>query len=289
MSMELGRIAPSADPMTRILDGRPLPSLVDLTGRSERASRLILVVTIGLGRPRAVRHAQMPRRERSCSAWSARRRSGRCSSPRSSCAPTASPSWTATQRDPFVAFAAAMLLLVAPHLTALAGSPTSHLLYGYEWLTGCLAAAFGAAAFLITIRDLTPGRALDALFLAAIGATTAGLVAWMAVVALVDADVIGARPPFELLGLVVLDLCVVGLGLQAVHLRAGGRRGGRLFLLAWTFVLVADVSDVLADVTELPLVAGPMLAVGLLVHGLFCAAALQPRLHASPPSRSTAC
>jgi diguanylate cyclase (GGDEF)-like protein len=275
MSMELGRIAPSADPMTRILDGRPLPSLVDLSARSEWASRLILGVTIGLAglalsaTPNAASRTFVLGLVGASSFGALLFASVQLRAHRT-------PSWTATQRDPFVAFAAAMLLLAAPHLTALAGSPTNHLLYGYEWLTGCLAAGFGATAFLITIRDLTPGRVLDALFLAAIGATTAGLVAWMAVVALVDADVIGARPPFELLGLVVLDLCVVGLGLQAVHLRAGGRRGGRLFLLAWTFVLVADVSDVLADVTELPLVAGPMLAVGLLVHGLFCAAALNP-------------
>jgi diguanylate cyclase (GGDEF)-like protein len=183
-------------------------------------------------------------------------------------------SWTASQRDPFLAFAAAIVFLAAPHVAAVVQDPTSHVLLGYGWLTGGLAAMLGATGFLITIRDLTPGRALDALFLAAIGATTTVLVASMAVLSVVDAEVSISRAAFGLLGLVVLDLWVVGLGLQALHLRAGARRGSWLFVLAWNFVLITDVSDLLVELTGAPIAGGPAVVAGLMIYALFAAAAV---------------
>lgn len=184
------------------------------------------------------------------------------------------PSWTTRQRDPFLAFAAALAVLIAPHLlTAVADGPTSHMVHGYGWLTGGLAAILAATGFLIMIRDLTPGRALDALFLSAIGATAAGLSAWVVVLRLFEAELIST---LELLGPAVLDLFVVGLGLQALHLRARARQGCWLFLLAWTFVLVTDISKLLAEVAGGPLAPRPMVAAGLVVYGLLGAAALHP-------------
>jgi diguanylate cyclase (GGDEF)-like protein len=185
-------------------------------------------------------------------------------------------SWTASRRDPFLALAAAVALLVAPQLAAVVGGPTGHVLYGHGWLTGGFAAGCGAAAFLVMIRDLTPGQALDAFYLAAIGATTAGLVGWTAILSLVSSHVVASPPAFGLLVLVVLDLLVVGLAIQALHLRARARQGCWLFVLAWTFVLVSDVSALAVELTGTPIAVGPRVAVGLVAYGLFAAGAVNP-------------
>jgi len=188
------------------------------------------------------------------------------------------PSWTTSQRDPFVAFAAALAVLIAPHLlTAVADGSTSPMVHAYGWLTGGLAAILAATGFLTMIRDLTPGRAVDALFLSAIGAAAVGISALVVVLNHFEAQLlIPTRPALELLGLAVLDLFVVGLGLQALHLRARARQGCGLFLLAWTFVLATDISKLLAEVAGEPVAPRPMVAAGLVVYGLLGAAALHP-------------
>jgi diguanylate cyclase (GGDEF)-like protein len=193
------------------------------------------------------------------------------------------PSWTTSQRDPFPVFAVALVVLVSPHLLTALGAG-DQLLDGYGWLIAGLAAALGAAGFLIMIRDLTPGRALDAMFLSAIGAIAAGLLAWVIVLRLSSAEVVATGPALELLGPAVLGLFVVGLGLQALHLRGRARHGCWLLLLAWTFVLVTDISRLLAEVVGGPLAERPMVAAGLIVSGLLGAAALHPdTTHAAEP------
>jgi diguanylate cyclase (GGDEF)-like protein len=138
-----------------------------------------------------------------------------------------------------------------------------------------VAAAAAAAGLLITIHDLTPGRALDALFLAGIGAIVIGLVGWVAVVHSLD-GVLPTRLALQVLGPVVLDLMVVGLALQALHLRARARQGAWLLLLGWTLVLVTDASRLTAVIDGGRVDDRVAATVLLLVVGLLGAAGLHP-------------
>jgi len=187
------------------------------------------------------------------------------------------PPWTARQRDPFLLFGFALLVLVLPHVLAVASlGSSSTALGGLGWLTAGVAAAFAAGGFLTMIRDLSPGRALDAVFLSAIGATAAGLSAWVLVLRLSDVEVLAPGPALELLGPAVLDVFVIGLGLQALQLRARARQGCWLFLLAWTVVLVVDTSQWVAELTGGGVAPGPLTACWLVGYGLLGAAALHP-------------
>ena len=102
------------------------------------------------------------------------------------------------------------------------------------------------------------------------------MAAWVAIVRLAEADLIATRPAIELLAPTVLDLVVVGLGLQALSLRARARRGLALLVMGWTCVLATDFSRMLADVAGRT-GASPTIVVGALVaYGLFSSAALHP-------------
>jgi len=185
-------------------------------------------------------------------------------------------SWT-RQRDPFIAFAAAVGVLVMPNvLPAVFGDELGPAVDGRMWVASSLAAILAAAGFLVMIRDLTPRRTIDALFLSAIGAVAAGLASWVAILRLAEADVIATRPAFEMLAPTVLDLMVVGLGLQVLHLRARGRHGFSLLVLAWGAVLAKDFSAMLATVAGGTLASGTMVVAGLVFFGLLGAAALHP-------------
>ena len=188
------------------------------------------------------------------------------------------PSWAASQRDPFVAVAVAASVLLAPHVVAAAasGSAVDVALARYVWVTSALAAVLGAAAFLVMIRDLSPGRAVDALYLAAIGALVGGLSSWVLVVQVVDGRRLAPGRAFELLTPAVLDLLALGLGLQALGLRGGARRGCWLLVAAWTVLLAGDTSRLLAATTGNDPSGSLVTAAIMVAFGLLGAAALHP-------------
>jgi diguanylate cyclase (GGDEF)-like protein len=185
-----------------------------------------------------------------------------------------SPSWTASQRDPFLVLATALAMLMAPaaaNLTA-SRSAVDHVL----WSSGMVAAALGAGALLIVVRDLTPGRAGDALFKSAIIATALGLLAWVAGQRLFQPEVTELGPMVTLLGPALLDLVVVSLGLHMLHLRTRARSDAWLTVIAWVLVLAADATRLLDGVTGQSVSEGPLTAARIAAFGLLGAAALHP-------------
>jgi diguanylate cyclase (GGDEF)-like protein len=184
-------------------------------------------------------------------------------------------SWS-RQSDPFIAFAAAATMLAVPSVVpALTGS-TGGVWGGHTWVTSSVASVFAAAGFLIMIRDLTPRRAIDALFLAAIGAFACGLATWVAILRLLEEDVISTGPAIKLVAPMVLDLVVVGLGLQALNLRARARHGFGLLVLGWSCVLATDFAGLVVGVAGRTLSSESIAVGGLAVFGLLSAAALHP-------------
>ena len=157
------------------------------------------------------------------------------------------PSWTASQRDPFLLLGAALAALMGPAVAnlGLASSALEHV----QWSSAMVAAVLGAGAFLIMVRDLTPGRAVDALYRSAIVATAVGLLAWVAAQRLFPPDVTELGPTVTLLGPALLDLAVVCLALHVLHLRTRARTGSWLMLMAWVLVLAADGSRLLTELT----------------------------------------
>ena len=185
------------------------------------------------------------------------------------------PSWTARQRDPFLLLGAASAALMGPALTRL-GTSSSALLEHAPWSTAMVAAAFAASGFLIMVRDLTPGRAGDALFKSAIVATALGVVAWVTAQRTFPPEVTELRPTVTLLGPALLDLVVVSLGLHVLHLRTRTRAAAWLTLMAWVLVLVGDASRLLSGLAGDPVSEGALTATRILAFGLLGAGALHP-------------
>ena len=158
-----------------------------------------------------------------------------------------SASFTSWQHDPFLAFAAALSLLVVPHLVAALDAEAVADLQPRAWIVSSAAALLAASGFVILIRDVAVGRALDAIFLATIGALGAGLCTWAAILEWAGPAMSLHRPAYELLVPAALDLFVLGLGLHAIHHRARARWGSILVLLAWALVLASDVTRLLAE------------------------------------------
>ncbi|MGQ0431051.1 MAG: putative bifunctional diguanylate cyclase/phosphodiesterase [Microthrixaceae bacterium] len=200
---------------------------------------------------------------------------------------TRAASFTSWQRDPFLAFSAALMVLLAPHAVALWDLPTSRALEPSTWLIGCVAAALASAGFITLMRDVVPGRTLDAVFLAAIGATGAGLAAWAVVLHRLEGTGGLARPVLEALAPPVVDLFAIGLGLQARRVRERAQFGTLFFLLGWTLVLAADVTRLLEQAANGSPAARPAAVLLVLVCGCFAASALHPdSTHSLEPFRS---
>ena len=186
------------------------------------------------------------------------------------------PSWAARIHDPFLPLAGAVVLLMVPRLSALTGNLA--LVERHAWLAGSLAAVFGALGFGVMIRELMPARALDVFYLAAIGATFLGLCCWVLIVQLFDTEVISAARALQLITPAVLDLVVLGMGLQAIRLRAKHRHGCWMIASAWALLLAADTGTLLDEVSGTG--AGAPLAGPLLIgFGLLGAGALHPHSH----------
>jgi len=184
------------------------------------------------------------------------------------------PSWTASQRDPFLALGAALAALMAPALSrlAMASLASDHL----RWSSAMVAAVLAAGAFLIMVRDLIPGRALDALYLSAIIATAVGLLAWATAEALFASDLTDVGPTVTLLGPAVLDLIVVSIGLHVLGLRTRSRAACCLMLLAWVLLLAGDASLVFGELSGGSIGEGSLTAARIVAFGLLGAAALHP-------------
>ena len=193
-----------------------------------------------------------------------------------------SSSWAASQHDPYLAMAVAAGGLTALMVAGLVTGTADEVAGGAALeLMGAVA---GATGFLIMIRDMTPRRVLDALFLSVIASATIVLVAWAGILRLHEHGVLMVAPTASMLGPVAVDLVVVGLAVHALHLRANARGGLWLLLLSWTAVLVLRISTVLGMLTgtgtEPAIVAGVWL-VSLLLLG---AAGLHPHsTHAPEP------
>ena len=184
------------------------------------------------------------------------------------------PGWTTTQHDPFLVLGASLAALMAPAVANLSWDGIAP--DDVQWSSATVAAVLAAVAFLIMIRDLTPGRAIDALYKSAIGATALGLVSWVAAQQLFPPAATELQPTLELLGPVVLDLVVVSLGLHALHLRTRARSGLWLMVIAWVLLLAADVSRLLSGFTGEVIDGGPLTATRVAAFGLLGAAALHP-------------
>jgi len=182
------------------------------------------------------------------------------------------PSWTASQRDPFVVLGAALAALMAPAAVSLtAAGPALDLV---RWSSTMVAAVLATGAFLIMVRDLTPGRAADALHLSAIIATVVGLLAWVAGQRLFPPDLTELGPTVTLLLPALLDLVVVCLALHTLQLRT--RTCAWWMLMAWVLVLASDASRLLGELTGGSLAAGPLAGTRIVAFGLLGAAALHP-------------
>lgn len=186
------------------------------------------------------------------------------------------PTWSTIQQDPFPAFAGALVMFLIPRLLGVSWSGTGVSLDPHHWMVGLAAATFGALGFSILFRNVAPGRAFDTVCLCGIGALATGLSAWAVAEGLFQNDVVRQGPSVDRLVPVVLDVFVVGLGLCARHRWGRARAGFSLLLLAWTVVLVADISELVATLTGGRTDDGWAGVTWILVFGLFGAAALHP-------------
>jgi diguanylate cyclase (GGDEF)-like protein len=186
-----------------------------------------------------------------------------------------SPSWTASQRDPFLLLAAAAAMLMGRAVVNLTTSRPA-LLDHIPWTTAVAAAVLAIGGFSIMLRDLTPGRAVDALFKSAIVATALGTLAWVAAQRAFPPQATELLPTVSLLGPALLDLVVVSLGLQVLHLRTRTRDAAWLMLMAWVVVLAGDVTRLLSELASDPVSPGPLTATRIAAFGLLGAAALHP-------------
>jgi diguanylate cyclase (GGDEF)-like protein len=186
------------------------------------------------------------------------------------------PSWTSDHRDPFLLLAAALAVLLAPAVATVAQDTWGHAREQVLSSSAVVAAILATGALLVVIRDLTPGRAIDALYKSAILATALGLVAWVVAQRLFPADSSELGPTLTRLAPAVFDVVVVSLGLHALHLRNRGRTGAWLMVLAWVLLLAADSSRLLSGLTGDAVGDGPMSASRIVAFGLLGAAALHP-------------
>ncbi|MGH9084750.1 MAG: putative bifunctional diguanylate cyclase/phosphodiesterase [Acidimicrobiales bacterium] len=185
--------------------------------------------------------------------------------------------WAASQRDPFPALAGALAMLMLRPLSRLLPYDQLELFVDrHHWAVAGAAGLLGCLGMSVIVRDVAPGRTLDALYLAAIAASGIGLVAWVGTLNVVDGDPITVGRSVSLLAPVVLDLVVVALGLQAMALRSRARVGYWALVLAWTLVLVSDVGHLLRAVTGSDTTTGVALVPWVLAFGLLGAAALHP-------------
>jgi diguanylate cyclase (GGDEF)-like protein len=185
--------------------------------------------------------------------------------------------WNVSQHDPFVAFAASLAALILP--AVLLRTPlgdTGSLVERNAWATALVAAACAGIGFLTMIRDMRPGRVLDALYLSGIGALAMGLIAWLAAVRLAPHTTIGVQDVAERLLPAGFDLFVVGLGLQALHLRSRAREGVWMLLAAWTLVFAVHASELLAWVMDSGTSQAAVVFTWMIAFGLLGAAALHP-------------
>jgi diguanylate cyclase (GGDEF)-like protein len=192
------------------------------------------------------------------------------------------PSWTTSRRDPFLLLAAALAALTAPAAVRLAGGSWAS--GQLQWSSGMVAAVLGAGALLVMLRDLTPGRAVDALYKSAIVATALGLLACVTAQLVYPSGVTRLEPSITLLAPAVLDLLVVSLGLHALHLRTRARTGAWFMVMAWVLVLSGDVSQLLSELAGDTVDDGPLTATRIVAFGFFGAAALHP--HTRQPAET---
>lgn len=181
------------------------------------------------------------------------------------------PSWTSWQRDPFLPFAGALGLATVVLAERASGPFQAGAAW---WAIGATASLLAVVGFLLMIEDLTPGRAVDALLLAGMVATGAGLLGWLAAAPRVGPE--GTGQATRLLASAGLDLLVVGLGVQALMLRERARRVVGWLVLAWTVLLSLDSAWLLAEVTGEAVDPTAVVAVSTLVFGLAGGAALHP-------------
>ena len=188
--------------------------------------------------------------------------------------------WAAAHRDPFPLFALGAALLVAavlapgPEVSAAGLAPADGLV--------ALAAGFAAAGFLVMIREATPRRALDSLFMCAIGAAAIGFVGWVLVLRTTDTSAVGLLAAFVI---PVLDLCVVGLALVVLCQRTSGRRGATLLLLSWLVVLASHLGEMVGVLRGAELTGGEAAPLTLVALGLLGVAAFDPATSRVPEPR----
>ena len=188
--------------------------------------------------------------------------------------------WAAAGHDPFPLFALGAALLVAafvvpgPEVSSTGLAPADALV--------ALAAGCAAAGFLVMIRDATPRRALDSLFMCAIGAAAIGFVSWVLVIRATDAPAAGVLAAFVI---PVIDLCVVGLALVVLHQRTAGRRGPTLLLLSWLVVFASHLGEVVGVLRGAEFTGGEAVALTLVALGLLGVAAFDPATSQVPEPR----
>ena len=183
-------------------------------------------------------------------------------------------SWAIRHGDPFPLFAIASMLLAGSVLVS--GQATSRWPFDLDHvdLLSLAAAACAAGGFLVMIRDATPGRALDTLFLCGIVAATAGLVFWLVVVRST-----GASPGTAVGVLLVpaVDLAVVGLGVVALRQRRPASPGLAVLLVSWVAVVLAHSGSFIATLRGNEVRVEVAWTLVLVALGLLGIAAFDPR------------
>jgi diguanylate cyclase (GGDEF)-like protein len=183
-------------------------------------------------------------------------------------------SWAIRHGDPFPLFALAAALLAGSVLAPSKAASSWPFDLDHVDLLSLAAASCAAGAFLVMIRDATPGRALDTLFLCGIVSATACLVCWLVVVR------VGGTSPVRAVGVLLVpgvDLAVVGLGVVALRQRRPASPGLAVLVVSWVAVVLAHSGAFIASLRGNDLrveVAWTLVFVAL---GLLGVAAFDPR------------